>query len=234
MSKPHVSSCPRTSMQSPDIADGLSYASSCPQSSMRPRKEQERADLRKESYDSVQGRRPRKASDFPQENRHGNGNSRQSVAGAASTKAARNCSESRKYCPVLHEEECGEESRRSAFLSPFSQTPFESRVFNCLLKCNELPAARGRDVLVCLTPESAGHNAVLRVKCALRKSILLELQADLLRFREDPAKIHVEFNARFEDVAWWVLAFVHYQEMRRFQRCLLGLVGAELEWADSS
>ena len=229
-----------------------------PQSSRHPRQEQERADLQ-HSKDRL---RPRKTSDLlpsqvdgicrdsgSQESRHGDGRrqAQDNAKSAASTQVAQHRSKSSQD---LFEEELAEEdadrfaiSSASSFSSAFCQTQREPRAFNCLLKCDDLPAARGRDVLVCLELEEsdeqlqgAGHKPVLIVRCALHVSILLELQADLLRYREDAAKIQVAFNARNEDIEWWVLEFVDCQEMRRFREHLLRLAHQELEWAaaDSS
>ena len=226
---------------------------SAPRSSMRPRQEQERADLQ-HSKDRL---RPHKTSDLlpsqvdrmhrdsgSQESRHSDGRrqARDNVKRAASTQVAQHRSKSSQD---LFEEEFADRfalSPASSLSSAFSQTQREPRAFNCLLKCYDLPA-RGRHVLVCLALEEsdepllgAGHKPVLVVKCPLHKSILLELRTDLLRYREDAAKNQVAFNAWNEDIEWWVLEFVDYQEMRRFREHLLRPAPQELEWAaaDSS
>ena len=122
--------------------------------------------------------------------------------------------------------------------------PCESLMLNCLLKSHDLPAAQGRDTLVCLTLEESKrviereredplqgirHNTEQSVKCTWRKIILLELRADLFEFQEDAAKVRVTLNARLEDVVWWVLEFLDWPEMRQFKRHILRLCAAE-QW----
>lgn len=90
--------------------------------------------------------------------------------------------------------------------------------FDCLL--SSLEPGPSRRVIVNFEHEQSGHE-VLRVRCASRsRKLLLELRVQLLRFREcDHGEGQcIAFNARGEDIEWWVLQFNHYREMIRFQQ----------------
>ena len=89
--------------------------------------------------------------------------------------------------------------------------------FDCLLSGFEPGLARR--VVVNFEQEQSGHE-VLKVRCATpSRKLLLELCVHLLRFRKcfRGEEQCIAFNARDEDMEWWVLQFSHYREMTRFR-----------------
>jgi hypothetical protein len=74
----------------------------------------------------------------------------------------------------------------------------------------------GRDVLVHVEVQEPARSHVLTVQCALEGETLLELRLDLLRFRKNEWKQRVAFNARSENIAWWMLHFRTRAEMVHF------------------
>jgi len=108
-------------------------------------------------------------------------------------------------------ETTGEDEEDSACLP-------RSTNFDCLL--SSLEPGPSRRVIVNFEHEQSRHE-VLRVRCASRsRKLLLELRVQLLHFREcdQGGGQCIAFNARGQDIEWWVLQFNHCREMIRFQQ----------------
>jgi hypothetical protein len=86
-----------------------------------------------------------------------------------------------------------------------------------------LNPSQSRQVIVNIEHEQSGHK-LLRVSCASNsRTSFLALRVQLLRFRQCGRKdgqCKIAFNARDEDVEWWVLHFKRNRDMARFQQGL--------------
>lgn len=101
-----------------------------------------------------------------------------------------------------------------------AQEPYSTvAVFACVLRSRDLPGM-GRDVQIDLDSRNELRKPVLTMLCAGEGHKLLEIQLDLLRFRKSAQKPQVSFNAKDDDIEWWILEFCSFDEVRRFKNRL--------------